>query len=87
MGPVMDGRRFSSKAAIQFNIISVRDKSRHAELRKIWNKAFSGIEVKDYEVLMIDRAIQLGDMLQEICMRAPDGVAEVDLAKKISHFS
>ncbi|KAH7931072.1 cytochrome P450 [Leucogyrophana mollusca] len=70
-----------------YSLIGCRNPVRHAQLRKAWNKAFAVSPMKDYEDLMMLRAVQLMERLEQFCRERPDGVGRVDLAKWISFFS
>lgn len=64
------------------NLIGLRSSQEHARRRKNWNRAFSTQAVKDYEPIMINRALQLADELERRC-----GGGAVDLANWISFFT
>ncbi|KAH7915811.1 cytochrome P450 [Hygrophoropsis aurantiaca] len=70
-----------------YSIIGCRNPVRHAQLRKAWNRAFAVAPMKDYEDLMMLRAIQLVERLEGFCRQRPDGVGHADLAKWISFFT
>ncbi|KAH7931071.1 high nitrogen upregulated cytochrome P450 monooxygenase 2 [Leucogyrophana mollusca] len=89
-GPLFSGRRLtpiSDKNSENYSLISSRDPQRHAQLRKPWNKAFANSPLKDYEELMVHRALQLIEELQGLCQQQPDGVSHVDIARWINFFS
>ncbi|KAG9314406.1 cytochrome P450 [Chiua virens] len=88
-GPLFYGRRMTpvnDEEVERFSLISSRDPQRHAVLRKAWNKAFANSPLKDYEELMLSRARQLMNTLK-LMAKEHDGVACVDIATWISHFT
>ncbi|KZT08063.1 cytochrome P450 [Laetiporus sulphureus 93-53] len=70
-GPLWDGRRASGKngatSSDKGNLLGVRDNKAHAEVRAIWNRAFTTAAVKRYEPMIIRRASQLVDELKKRC--------------------
>ncbi|KAH7915812.1 cytochrome P450 [Hygrophoropsis aurantiaca] len=89
-GPLFIGRRLtptSDQNMEKYGLISSRDSQRHAQLRKAWNKAFANSPLKDYEELMMHRALQLIEELNGLCRQQSDGIGHVDIAHWISYFS
>lgn len=82
-----DGRRLMPNKLKDLNLIAVRDMNKHAQLRKVWNKAFAAGPVKDYEDLLIGRVTQLSEVIESHCKRSVGEVGGVDLARFISQFA
>lgn len=61
----------------------------HIGRRKRWNRAFSTISVKEYEPVVIKRALQLADELQRRSSKGDYTQTEssLDLARWLSFFS
>lgn len=60
----------------------------HATRRKRWNRAFSTVSVKEYEPIVIKRALQLVDELQRRSTKEqPNAQNYVDLAQWLSFFT
>lgn len=61
----------------------------HIRRRKRWNRAFSTISVKEYEPVVIKRALQLADELQRRSSKDDYTQTEssLDLARWLSFFS
>lgn len=60
----------------------------HAGRRKRWNRAFSTVSVKEYEPMVIRRALQLVDELHRKSLEG-DTISEIsaDLAQWLSFFA
>lgn len=58
----------------------------HAGRRKRWNRAFSTNSVKEYEPMVIRRALQLVDELHRKSSKG-DTDSEIDLAQWLSFFA
>ncbi|KLO09304.1 high nitrogen upregulated cytochrome P450 monooxygenase 2 [Schizopora paradoxa] len=80
-GPIWDARRNPDIAP---SLVSLRDLHEHARQRKPWNRAFSTSAVKDYEVVVARRALQLADCLEKASAASQRGV---DLSKWFGHFA
>ena len=48
------------------SLVTQRDPIKHAHLRKRWNRAFSSVALKEYEVIVAQRIRQLVDCLEDI---------------------
>ena len=66
------------------SMIAIRSAHEHAVRRKRWNRAFSTSAVKDYEVVVARRALQLADCLEKASAASDRGV---DLSKWFGHFA
>ena len=66
-------------------MIAMRSVHDHAVRRKRWNRAFNTAAVKDYEVIVQKRALQLVGELGKRSIK--NGVSSVDLAKWLSYFT
>lgn len=62
-------------------LISLRDTSLHQTRRKPWNRAFSTLATKEYQPIIIRRAVQLVDRLAE------HKGATIDLAQWFGFFA
>ena len=62
-------------------MIGIRDLNDHARARKRWNRAFSTASVKEYEPIIVRRALQLAEELG----KRTESV--VDLAEWLSFFT
>lgn len=71
------------------SMISMRTMQEHVGRRKRWNRAFSTISVKEYEPIVIKRALQLADELQRRSSKGDHTQAEsfVNLAQWLSFFA
>lgn len=66
----------------------MRNFHEHAGRRKRWNRAFSTNSVKEYEPMVIRRALQLVDELQRKPSKGDtDSEISVDLAQWLSFFA
>lgn len=79
---VWDGRRNPDWHP---SLIALRDVQEHTRRRRIWNKAFSTAAVKEYEPIVVTRALQLVDELEKRSGGEHGGT--VDLAKWMSFFT
>ncbi|KAH7915810.1 cytochrome P450 [Hygrophoropsis aurantiaca] len=89
-GPLNADKRLtpaSEKHKDDYSLQGCRDSQRHAKLRKAWSKAFTNSPMKDYEELMLQRALQLIETLDKFCRDSPDGYGHVDISKWINFFS
>ncbi|TFY51901.1 hypothetical protein EVJ58_g10318 [Rhodofomes roseus] len=92
-GPMWDGRQAAGNKgttpSVKGGLIGARDKQRHAELRRVWNRAFTTSAVKQYEPIVLRRASQLVRELKKRCEAATmhDGRAQVDMAQWLGFFS
>ncbi|KAH7931073.1 high nitrogen upregulated cytochrome P450 monooxygenase 2 [Leucogyrophana mollusca] len=89
-GPLNADKRLtpaSEKHKDDYSLQGCRDSQRHAKLRKAWSKAFTNSPIKDYEELMLQRALQLIDIFDKFCRERPDGIGRVDISKWINFFS
>lgn len=70
-------------------MIAMRTIHEHIGRRKRWNRAFSTISVKEYEPVVIKRALQLADELQRRSSKDDYTQTEssLDLARWLSFFS
>lgn len=60
----------------------------HTVRRKRWNRAFSTVSVKEYEPIVIKRALQLVDELQRRSTKQQSSAQNyVDLAQWLSFFT
>ena len=48
------------------SLVTQRDPIKHAHLRKRWNRAFSSVALKEYEVIVAQRIRQLVDCLEDV---------------------
>lgn len=83
---VWDAR--SGPEAQSRSIISMRFIDEHVARRKRWIRAFSTVSVKNYEPIVIKRALQLVDELQRRSTKG-DSSSEnyIDLAQWLSYFT
>ncbi|KZT08069.1 cytochrome P450 [Laetiporus sulphureus 93-53] len=92
-GPMWDGRKISRSSGppnVKGNLVGARNKEDHAEMRRVWNRAFTTASVKKYEPIVIRRASQLVEELKRRCSQDPEDGREgmeVDLARWVSCFS
>ncbi|KAF5329713.1 hypothetical protein D9619_009153 [Psilocybe cf. subviscida] len=84
-GPIWEARRLTpAKNRNDDNyLIGVRSLQRHAQLRKPWNRAFGAGPMKDYEAIMLRRAEQLVEHLQDAC----SANTVVDIARWVNFFA
>ncbi|TFK46946.1 cytochrome P450 [Heliocybe sulcata] len=91
-GPLWEGRRISgkkgagAKEAKGRSLIGARNKQQHAEVRKVWNQAFTPAAVKGYEPAVARRSEQLVDELKTRLAKCGDE-GRVDLARWSSFFT
>ncbi|GJJ06922.1 hypothetical protein Clacol_001118 [Clathrus columnatus] len=88
-GPMWEGRYFApgKKQRSGYSLISARDFTSHAKLRKPWNRAFGSTALKDYEEALIARGTQLVEILKGTIRDSQDGVGHADISKCISNWS
>ncbi|KZT08062.1 cytochrome P450 [Laetiporus sulphureus 93-53] len=92
-GPVWDGRRALGKngatSSDKGGLLGVRNMQAHAEVRTVWNRAFTTSAVKRYEPIIIRRASQLIEELKKRCVAAAwEGKnPEFDITKWVGYFS
>lgn len=61
-------------------ILTTRDIRVHAELRKVWNRAFTPTALKGYDDIMRKRTLQLLERLEQ-------QAGTLDLGKWISYYT
>ncbi|THU84459.1 high nitrogen upregulated cytochrome P450 monooxygenase 2 [Dendrothele bispora CBS 962.96] len=87
-GPVWDGRRMTPRDHKQeYNLILTRSTTRHAQLRKAWNKAFAADPLLDYKEILLEKILVLQSRLEDMCRENPEGKANVNMTKWIEYFS
>jgi len=67
-------------------LINPFDPQGHAQLRKLWNKAFGTGPLNDYADLLISKAPQLNQHFMELCESSLENHARIDFAKWMSIF-
>lgn len=66
----------------------MRNVHEHTGRRKRWNRAFSTVSVKEYEPIVIKRALQLVDELQRRSTKEQSNAENsLDLAQWLSFFT
>ena len=65
------------------SIISIRQVHVHADRRKVWNRAFNTLSIKDYEPVLERRALQLIERLEAYAQNHE----AIDLKDWMSFFS
>ncbi|KAI0319719.1 high nitrogen upregulated cytochrome P450 monooxygenase 2 [Amylostereum chailletii] len=82
-GPCWDNRTSAP------SLIAQRDPVAHAQQRRPWNRAFSSAAMKDYEVIIAQRARQLVHRWEDIILAQPGNVREatLDVGAWMGYFS
>ncbi|KAF7312090.1 Protein kinase domain-containing protein [Mycena indigotica] len=63
------------------SLLALRDPEEHSRRRRIWNRAFSTIALKEYDSVVRNRLAQLGEALNENCGKT------VDLSQWLGRFT
>lgn len=70
------------------SMIAMRSFHQHVGRRKRWNRAFSTVSVKEYEPIVVKRALQLVDELQRRSTKGDSNSENsVNLAQWLSFFT
>ncbi|KZT05818.1 cytochrome P450 [Laetiporus sulphureus 93-53] len=88
-GPLWEGRRNEGRKGTQSvrgTLIESRNRTHHAEARRIWNRVFTTQAVKGYEPIAMELASMLVDGIRRECER-DGGTAQTDMARWLSFFS
>ena len=69
------------------SMIAMRTVHEHTARRKRWNRAFSTMSVKEYEPIVVRRALQLVDELTRRSTKNIGAEGSLDLAQWLSFFT
>ncbi|THH16440.1 hypothetical protein EW146_g4196 [Bondarzewia mesenterica] len=69
------------------SLIAERDPLLHAHRRKPWNRGFTSVALKEYEIIIAKRCRQLLDCFGERIRKSEDGRMTLDLSAWISYFT
>ena len=69
-------------------LIAQRDPILHMQQRKPWNRAFSSMAMKEYEIIVARRVRQIVGCLEDIIQRSDDKAdAVVDMTQWFKYFT
>lgn len=70
------------------SLIAQRDPILHAQQRKPWDRAFSSMAMKEYEIVVAKRIRQLAGYLEDMIQRSDDKAnAVLDMTQWLKYFA